>query len=324
MSRRSVAGYGPNYEIPLQGVTKAVNSMLAKFSLDLVSTVSRKSSFVKNKLAPGWSDAQVEKLLFSPKNTAKVNGRAPKGFRDEMIKTSAGEVHAFSTGSGPTVVFVHGWGGNAYQFLPLMRGLARCGFTAVAFDHIGHGQSAAKPATLQQSIETTNEVLRFIRKNAGHDFAALVGHSTGCVSIANAREALISNVPLFFISPVFNYKLFFLKRLVKLKLHPDILKQYAARFGKIYKKEYQKLELGRHLSKYYDNAVIAHDQSDKETAVADSIKFCKQFPLTRLLVTKQFDHDMIINSESVWQELKSTLNYDDTTINFSDTIVLEE
>ena len=100
-----------------------------------------------------------------------------------------------------------------------------------------------------------------------------------------------------------------------------MLKQYAASFGEAYKQEYGNLELGRHLKKYADIAVIAHDERDKETTVADSIKFCDQNPLTRLLITKQFDHNLIINSESVWQELKSTLNYDDTTINFSDTII---
>lgn len=246
----------------------------------------------------------------------------PKGFRDVTIKTGAGNVHAYSTGSsGPVVLFVHGWGGQAYQFLPLMRGVARCGFTAIAFDHIGHGQSDSHPTTLQQSIDTTNEVLRYVRKNSKEGFGALVGHATGCVSIANARQALIKDVPLFLISPVFNYKLFFLKRLVSLKLPPEMMKEYVTGFTKKYRKEYQSLELGRHLAKYADIAFIAHDDSDKETAVADSVKFCRKNPLTRLLVTKQFDHNQIINSESVWQELKSTLNYDDTTINFTQTII---
>ena len=294
-----------------------LGSALDKFK----SIVTRNSSFIQNKLASGMSDGRVEKLLFAPKNRNKAVARAPKGFRIETIRTSAGNVNAYLTGSGPIVVFVHGWKGQAYQFLPLMRGLDRCGFTSIAFEHIGYGQSEARPTTLKQSIETTNEVLTHIRKSSGEAFAALVGHSTGCLSIVNARQGLIKDVPLFLISPVFNYKLYFLRRLVSLKLHPDVLKQYAAKFGQVYKKEYQSLELGQHLKKYADIAVIAHDETDKETKVADSIQFCDQHPLTRLLITKQFDHDLIINSESVWQELKSTLNYDDTTINFSDTII---
>ena len=35
------------------------------------------------------------------------------------------------------------------------------------------------------------------------------------------------------------------------------------------------------------------------------------------MLSKDTDHIRIINSESVWQELKSHLDYDDTTINFS-------
>ncbi len=274
-----------------------------------------------NKLLPGWSDNIIERLLYSPGSRAKPASKVPKGFRDIVINTSAGDVQAYSTGSGPAVVFVHGWGGQANQFVPLMRGVARCGFTAVSFDHIGHGQSDSQPATLKQSIETTNEVLRFVRKNSKEGFGALVGHATGCISIANARQALIKEVPLFLISPVFNYKLYFLKRLVSLKLPPDMMKKYMAGFARKYRKQFASLELGRHLDKYADITFIAHDESDKETAVAESVKFCRKYPLTRLLVTKQYDHNLIINSESVWQELKSTLNFDDTTINFTQTII---
>ena len=60
-----------------------------------------------------------------------------------------------------------------------------------------------------------------------------------------------------------------------------------------------------------------------ESAVIDSAKFCAKYPLTRLLVTRQYDHVRIINSESVWQELKTHLNYDDTTINFTAEVIYQ-
>ncbi|MFT5401173.1 MAG: hypothetical protein ACI8XW_003988, partial [Gammaproteobacteria bacterium] len=50
-------------------------------------------------------------------------------------------------------------------------------------------------------------------------------------------------------------------------------------------------------------------------------KFCQKYPLTKLMVTREYGHNRIINSESVWHELKSHLNYEDTTINFSQTIL---
>ncbi|MCP4877646.1 MAG: hypothetical protein GY896_19495 [Gammaproteobacteria bacterium] len=95
------------------------------------------------------------------------------------------------------------------------------------------------------------------------------------------------------------------------------MKKYANRFSETYRNEYKKLELAARLASYGDTSVIAHDESDSESAIADSIDFCDRHPLTKLLVTRDTDHFRIINSESVWQELKSHLNYDDTTINFT-------
>ena len=69
--------------------------------------------------------------------------------------------------------------------------------------------------------------------------------------------------------------------------------------------------------------MLAHDESDSESAATDSVKFCTRYPLTRLLLTKNADHMRIINSETVWQELKSHLNYDDTTINFTAEIIYQ-
>ena len=128
-------------------------------------------------------------------------------------------------------------------------------------------------------------------------------------------------MPLFLIAPVFNYKLFFLKRLVKLGLPADVVKQYASRFARSYRGEYRKLELANRLAPYADVTAIAHDESDKVSAIGDSIAFCERYPLTRLLVTRDSDHLRVITCESVWQELKSHLNYDDTTINFTSEII---
>ena len=284
------------------------------------SYLGKKTSLALSKVVPGWADSRIDALLMAPKPRDSKTIRVPKEFKQHEIKSLDGTINAYRTGSGPTVVFVHGWGGAAYQFFPLMRGLTRCGFSALAFDHLGHGQSERKPTTLQQSIATTNFVLHQVSKSSD-GLAAVVGHSTGCIAIANARNNLLKDLPLFLIAPIFNYRLFFLKRLVKLDLHSDLLKKYATRFARAYKHEYQKLELARNLDKYGDTTVIAHDRDDPESPLSDSVAFCKKYPLTKLLVTRQCDHLRIINSESVWQELKSHLNYDDTTINFAEEIL---
>ncbi len=283
---------------------------------NLFGYFAKKKVDVLGRFVPGWTNNKIDSLLFIPRAADTKVARLPRGFEQFVMKTADGNIQAYKTGRGPTVAFVHGWDGGAHQFFPLMRGLAECGFTAIAFDHLGHGLSDTKPATLQQSITTTNHVLNSVKKTE-NGLCAIVGHSTGCIAIANARPALVKDLALFLISPIFNYKLYFLKKLVKLKLHADLVKQYANRFAKTYRSEYQRLELANNLARFGDVTVIAHDESDSESAISESTYFCAAYPLTKLLVTKNTDHVRIINSESVWQALKSHLNYDDTTTNFT-------
>jgi esterase/lipase len=290
---------------PLPAKPKSISSFFSKSKARLVG-----------KLSPSRARSQIESMLFTPQAANSKALRLPRGIEQFIIKTADGKLQAYQSGRGPTVVFVHGWDGGAYQFFPLMRGLARCGFSSLAFDHLGHGLSDKKTASLQQSIKTCNQVLNQVQKSTD-GLCAAVGHGTGCIAIVNARDVALNDLPLLMIAPVFNYKLHILKRLVKLGLPADMVKQYANEFSKTYRSEYQKLELGGKLSRYSDSTAIAHDESDKESAIADSIQFCERYPLTRLMISKDTDHIRIINSESVWQELKSHLNYDDTTINFS-------
>ena len=290
-------------------------------SSNLLSGLSKQSHRLLNRLLPSWAESRIDSLLFNPGTATKTAPRVPKDVKPFTLNTPHGSVQAFRSGKGPMVVFVHGWGGSASQFFPLMRGLSQCGFSALAFDQLGHGQSEQRPATLQQSIATLNHILQQLKKDSGEGLSALVGHSTGCIAIASADQALINNRPLFLISPVFNYKLFFLHKLARLDLHRDLIKQYAAHFSKTYAQDYSRFELDRNLEKYSDVSVIAHDHSDQESPVSDSIKFCSRHPLTKLLLTREYGHLRILHSESIWHELKSVLNYEDTTINFASKIL---
>lgn len=287
---------------------------------NLFSFFAKTKAGLMGRFVPGWSSNKIDEMLFTPRAADIKTAHLPRNINQSTVKTRDGDVQVYQIGKGPAVVFVHGWGGGAHQFFPLMCGLAQCGFTAIAFDQLGHGLSDRMPATLPQSVATANHIFQTVQ-NSDEGLCAIVGHSTGCITIASARPALVKDRPLFMISPVFNYKLFVLKKLVKLKLPANQVKEYANNFAATYRNDYQKFELERNLAKYGDYTLIAHDESDTISAVSDSERFCSTYPLTRLLVTKNADHFRVITSETVWQELKVHLNYDDTTINFTAEVI---
>lgn len=272
---------------------------------------------IKSRISPKWAEHKIDSHLFLQNAPQSEKLQTPKDFKRLSFNTADGKVNFYQTGEGPTIVFVHGWGGGASQFFSLMRGLKECGFTALAFDYPSHGKDKNKPATIQQMISITNTILQFVKTNHPEGLNAVVGHGIGCMVIANGKPALIKDLPLFLISPVFNYKLYFLKKLTDLKLHPNILKQYADKFVDNYDKRYAELELAKNLQKYSNDTVIIHDKADDISPISDTVKFCAKFPITKLVITNKWGHNRVINSESVWQELKSLLNYEDTLGSFS-------
>jgi pimeloyl-ACP methyl ester carboxylesterase len=260
-----------------------------------------------NHIASDWYKRRIDAQLYLFNASKKQPPKVPAAFTQKFIQTKHGEINCYHTGTGPLVVLAHGWGGGAYQFFPLMHGLKALGFSALAFDNLGHGESEKTTASLQQSIDITNQVLEYAQDNFHDELYAAVGHDTGCLLIANASPTIISGLHLFLISPIFNYKQYFLRKLRNLKISHHFLKQYEQQFKWNYAQQYAQLELTKQLEQYAHHTVIAHDADDLESPIEDSKKFCATYPLCKLLVTRNRDHERIISSESVWQELKTKL-----------------
>ncbi len=275
---------------------------------------------LRSRLSTKEGDLEVHsyQFLINPYQPKEI--QTPANFERGVINTPNGKINYYQTGRGPTVVFVHGWGGGSYQFFSLMRGLKEIGFTALAFDHLPHKMATKRPATLKQMVTSTDAVLQFVRENHSAGLNAVVAHDIGCMIIASSKSGMLSGLPLLLIAPVFNFKLYFLKRVQQLNIRPEKMKQYAACFAADYGTAYSSLELAKNLEKFSDDSVIAHDRNDEFSSIGDSEKFCAEFPLTKLVATSKWGHDRIINSESIWHELKSLLNYEDTTVNFSNIV----
>jgi len=131
------------------------------------------------------------------------------------------------------------------------------------------------------------------------------------VAVANTSEKLIQNTKLVLVSPIYNVFKYFARQADQLRLHPNLKNQYLLQFERCCLKNFEKLELASTLKPYADNCLIVHDKTDKESNVLSSMKFCSVNNSAQLHVTKGFGHDRLLNSESVWQQLKRHLDYQD-------------
>jgi pimeloyl-ACP methyl ester carboxylesterase len=271
------------------------------------------TSALINRLAPGLAVKRAQENLLSPSSRRIDLARLPHDIQAMRLDTREGNIQTYHLGDGPAVLLIHGWAGGAYQFFPLMRGLSRCGFKAVAFDHFGHGHSSGDKASLQSFVSATNLVLKFLHDNARDGMAGLVAHSMGCIALANANAKLLGDTPMMLIAPVFNFREFFARQVRKSGLSAKLAAQCLARLENGSGPALERMALDKKLVAHSDRTVIVHDKTDDESNFIDSVNFCSANPLTRLNATTGQGHERIMHSESVWQQLKSHLNYEDIT-----------
>jgi pimeloyl-ACP methyl ester carboxylesterase len=111
------------------------------------------------------------------------------GFRSRRVQVAGFEAHLYEragTGTAPPVVLVHGMGGNAAGFLPILRGLLKASRRVLLLELPGHGRARLGKGRKPASIADCGRVLHEVLVEIGEP-VVLVGSSLGgALSLATA------------------------------------------------------------------------------------------------------------------------------------------
>lgn len=104
-----------------------------------------------------------------------------------------------STGAGPAVVVMHGWGSASPDLLPAAPALIDAGLSALFLDARGHGRSAATTfMSMPRFAEDLEAGVAWLRRRdeVAASRVGVVGHSVGAGAalLAAARDPLIARV----------------------------------------------------------------------------------------------------------------------------------
>ncbi|MBC7385762.1 MAG: alpha/beta hydrolase [Cryobacterium sp.] len=230
--------------------------------------------------------------------------RLPRpGWENEILESAKcwklkNGLAAYTWGSGPKVLLIHGWDGRGTQMGRIAASIAAAGFEATAIDLPAHGES---PGDFTHVVEAKNFIL-----STGEELGsvrAVIAHSFGaCATIYALHEGLraermidLAGANRF--TGIFDRYLDFIHVRGKAR---EIFRQKLENLVGLDADENFAAVWASHLSQ---PALIIHDRDDQDAPFADGEEIHAAWKGSRLFSTKGLGHRRILKSREVLEQI---------------------
>ncbi len=270
-----------------------------KFSIkkSLVNITTR----LHHTLAPNHAKNTARKLLLTPARTKPKNAE-PTGLIKGEVESQEGVLKTYQLGSGPVWVLTHGWSGSASQFYPLMEHIASRGFTALAYDHPGHGQSGGVYGHIPAFVHGLEAILDSVGEVAG-----LVGHSMGTASSIECRHQKLVDKPFLLIAPVLDYLDNLFGSVARSGYSMRLFNAVVSEVQEEYRYPIQSIDPYNKLKLRSAQTIIVHDEGDKFTKFAVSKKAAQEMENVTLVATKGQGHGRVMKCPEVLESFDNLI-----------------
>lgn len=264
-----------------------------KFSVkkSLVNLTTR----LHHTLAPSHAKQTARKLLLTPARTKPKNAQ-PEGLVIGEVQSQEGPLKTYQLGQGPVWVLTHGWSGTASQFFPLMEHIASQGYTALAYDHPGHGESGGLYGHIPAFVHGLEAILDSVDEVAG-----LVGHSMGTASAIECHHQKLVDKPLLLIAPVLDYLDNLFGSVARSGYSMRLFSAVVSEVEEQYRYPIQSIDPYNKLKLRQSKTIIVHDEGDKFTKFSVSQKAAQDMENVTLVVTQGQGHGRVMKCPQVMQ-----------------------
>lgn len=264
-----------------------------KFSVkkSLVNITTR----LHHTLAPNHAKNTARKLLLTPARTKPKNAE-PTGLIKGEVESKEGVLKTYQLGTGPVWVLTHGWSGSASQFYPLMEHIASRGYTALAYDHPGHGQSGGVYGHIPAFVHGLEAILDSV-----DDVAGLVGHSMGTASSIECHHQKLVDKPFLLIAPVLDYLDNLFGSVARSGYSMRLFNAVVSEVEDQYHYPIQSVDPYNKLKLRSAQTIIVHDQGDKFTKFEVSQKAAQEMENVTLVATQGQGHGRVMKCAEVME-----------------------
>jgi pimeloyl-ACP methyl ester carboxylesterase len=257
------------------------------------------------KHAPTLSKKIIKRLFFTP--TTYKSTPVEREYLDNAKKFEVSihdkAVKCWKWGSGPSILLAHGWNGRGIQLHHFIEPLRQSGYSAIAYDAPGHGESQGSTSSY---FEFTDTIRTLLTSPNGHEIRGVIAHSLGGSAAVNTIEK--ENLPLkaVLIAPALRLKEvlygFFDYVGVPRTIYELLIKEYEDQFGYNMHRD-NPVNLLREI---HSKILIVHDTNDPTIPYVDSKGISDRFPNIELHTTERLGHKKILADSSV---INHAINY---------------
>lgn len=200
---------------------------------------------------------------------------------------------AYEWGSGPLVIFVHGWGGRAAQMAPLATALASEGYRCVALEIPGHGSPGRRSTRwhyFPRDIEALTQAL-------GSEVLAYVGHSSGGTTMMAARRngRIHAQRYICICSPCYPFLSIDAARNI-FNVSEGVMKRYKLHLANAFGVAWDELEAGGSFLGAAENLLLVYAGKDKMVPQQEGDRIHALCAGSTLFKTQNYGHRSILSA----------------------------
>ncbi len=246
---------------------------------------------VAEAVSPNLAAALLERLFLTPRRHGATGQELEwlAGARSFPVTSGKHDLVAWSAGSGPTVLLVHGWSGRGAQLGAFIAPLLKAGFRVVTFDAPGHGRSTGRRSSV---VEITQAVVD-VARTAG-PLLAVVAHSIGTAATTVALRKGLNVERLVYLSPPGHLEYFLSGMAALFGLRPETAKRAKERIENRFGVAWWTLEPFMLAGSMTAPLDIFHDREDREVPWVQAHALAARWPGSRLITTVGLGHRRII------------------------------
>ena len=247
--------------------------------------------------APGLGAALAERLFFTPPRTpltTSVRDVLATG-RPFRVCVDEGRVAAWAWGHGPAVALVHGWGGRGGRLaFAHVAPLVASGFSVVAFDAPGHGDSDGTLSSMPQFARALTAVA-----DAAGSLFGIVAHSMGGSASALAMANGLPVERAVFLAPAADPARYAQDFAKLLAVGPASLAGMRRRSEARLRLRWSDLDVTRLAAGLETPLLILHDQADPTVPWAEGAAIAAAWPGAEFVTTTGLGHRDIVRDPDV-------------------------